>query len=566
MRRHLLTAIAAAALLSGCTAISNMRNSDASVRDNTDAADAALAALRNGTPTVAPSAVRILDDDIYIPPAAKQTTNERSLPTRCDITFAPAAAVTVLEFGQTVTKVCGLQIRVTPDAITATQGAGGTSAPAASTDPVVRGIPLPDGVQLPPLLAGGSVNAVPTATQRYGRISIRYEGDVAGLLSAATAPLGLSWRYRDGIVTIFHLDTRFFPIHTIPTSTQMQSVVSSGSSVASGSSGGASGGGGAGGGSSTSGGIGGASTSSQATNISFSTNPSQDLTNTIASMLTPNLGRMSLSPSSGGVSVTDTPDVLSRVESYIEHLNNFATKQVLLNVKILTVKINDSDELGIDWNLVYTSLADQYGIGLVGAAGTSENAVSGSVNILEGSSRFSGSRLLVNALSKQGRVSVLKQPSATTLNLEPVTLQIAHQSGFLASSQTTLVADVGAATSLTAGTVTAGFNISLLPYILDDSRTILLQLSAILNSHDGVRRVESGGSAIEIPEGDLSIMSQKVRIRSGETLVLSGFEESTTSRGRSGAGSPWFWLLGGGANASNDREVLVLLITPIVTK
>jgi len=563
--RTFLAAFAATVLLVGCTTTQHLKQNQSEFDENSSAADAALSAMRQGKPAVEPGGVRIIEDRTYIAPKPTKLDTAQTLPARCNITFAPASSVTLLEFGQTVTKVCGIQVRVTPDALGATRD-GATAIPSsAASANAASGIPMPPGVSLPPPLTGPTTaGAAPTIAPN--RIDIRYSGELAGLLNAVTARLGVSWRYRDGVITVFYLDTRFYKVFSIPTTTQMDSVVASGSTTSSGVQGGGSSGpsGGASGGSGA-GGVSGMSSSSQTTNVTLRTNSSDDLSKTVASMLTPNVGRMSISPSSGTLTVTDTPEVLDRIGGYVDDLNNFATKQVLLNVKVLSVLVNDNDELGINWDIIYQSLADQYGIGLVSSFAHSADAVSGSVNILEGSSRFSGSQLVINALSKQGRVSVLTQPSVTTLNLEPVPVQVAKQTSYLAQSTTTITPDVGATSSLSPGTVTTGFNMNLLPYILPDDQTILLQYSVNLSSLNGIRRVESGQSAIEIPEVDNRILSQKVRIRSGETLVLSGFEQSTKSNDRSGVGNPRFWLFGGGAAAKTTREVLVVLITPIVT-
>lgn len=555
--RLFLIAFVATALLAGCTTAQNIKKSDTEIRDDSSAADAALNAIRSGTPAVEPSGVQIIDDETYISAKPMMLDRNQSLPTRCNITFAPASSVTLLEFGQTVTKVCGVQVRVTPDALAATRD-GGMPASGAGA---MGGIPLPTGVSLPPPIGGGpgGMTSIPMPLSA-NRIDIRYSGDLTGLLNAVTSRLGLSWRHRDGVVSVFYLDTRFFKVFLIPTAAAMDSNVTSGTATSAGVQGGSGSGGGGG-----SSGVSGSSSSNQTTNISFQTNAADDLAKTVASILTPAVGRMAVSPSSGTVTVTDTPEVLDRVGAYIDDLNAFATKQVLLNVKVLSVTMKDNDEFGINWNVIYKSLADQYGIGLVSSIAQSGDAISGAVNILQGNSRFSGSQLVVNALSKQGKVSVLRQPSVTTLNLEPVPLQFATQTTYLAQSTTTLTADVGATTSLTPGTVTTGFNMNLLPYILPDNKTILLQYFLNLSSLNTIRRIESGDEAIESPEVDNRIQSQKVRLRSGETLVLSGFEQSTKGNDRSGAGNPRFWLFGGGASATNAREVLVVLITPIVT-
>lgn len=281
----------------------------------------------------------------------------------------------------------------------------------------------------------------------------------------------------------------------------------------------------------------------------------------ITSMLTPNVGRMA--PGMGGYVVTDRPEVLDNIAEIIGTHNEFSTLQVLLNFKVVSVTLNNDSEFGVNWKLVWESISNQFGVELASGYSSNSEAISGTVNILQGSP-FAGSQLIMRALEKQGNVSVLTQPSVTTLNMEPVPVQIGNQRGFIERSETTLTNDVGSTTSLSPGTVTTGFNMNVLPYILPDKRTILMQFALNLSSLNDIRRYESGNSAIEMPDVDGRIFSQKVRIRSGETLVLSGFEQSTDSASRSGVGNSKFWLFGGGATGRKAREVLVVMITPIV--
>lgn len=492
----------------------------------------------------------------------------------CPITFAPQVPVDILEFGQTVTKLCGIPVRVTPDALAAVNGqlSGGMSvgntAGSAST-------PLPAvGQSLPPLPAlPNAVNSSASSSRMSfsggssaGLISnIKWDGKpLEGLLNVVTSRLGLSWKRTDGVISIFYLDTRAFNIYAIPSTIDMTSVVQSGTSSAAGVSGATGSGGG----------ISGNSGSTQTTSVSNKSSITDDIAKNISAMLTPGVGRMAqpskdggLSSSTGTILVTDTPEVLSRIESYLNGENKNITKQVLLNVKVLSVTLTDKDNLGIDWSLVYKSLSGKYGVNLKNTFQADPSSVSGSVSILDtatgSAAAYAGSNLLINALSQQGRVSTVTSPSVTTLNLQPVPVQVARQTSYLASVQTTSTAQVGSTTALTPGTVTTGFNMNLLPYVMQDNN-LLLQYSINLSALQRIRQVTSGGNTIEIPEVDNRIFSQKVRLKSGETLVLSGFEQSIDSGNKQGVGNPNNILLGGGLGSDNRRDVIVVLITPIV--
>lgn len=535
--------ISAITLLAGCGSIQRIETAQERVRADTDQATDALHALKDGGPPER-KYLTVIADKQYVS-ALRVTPVAEQVPA-CNIAFAPTPPMTLLQFGQQVSKLCGVVVRITTDAISAVESAS-----------QAVGVGSIDGLPPPSALAG-----LNNASAGSRVVDTRFSGDVSALLSAVTTRLGLSWRYRDAVVTIYYLDTRNYAIYSIPTRNRMQSVVTSGTTTSAGISGSGSGGSSSGG-SGGSGGVSGESGSTQTTTVSMDANISEDLPKAIASMLTPGVGRMFLASSTQTLTVTDTPEALDRIGTYIDALNRFATKAVKLNVKVVNVSTSNADELGLNWEAVYRDIANSYSVGLAGGFTGTPDAISGSVNILDGS-RFNGSQLIVSALAKQGSVSIVTEPSVTTLNMESVPIQVARQTSFLASTQISQTANVGTTAALTPGTVTTGFNMVLLPYILPDDETILLAYSVNLSALDNIRRVESAGSAIEIPEVNNRIFSQKVRIKTGQTLVLSGFEQSNDNVDKSGVGNPGFFALGGGSRHTNQRDVLVVMITPIV--
>jgi type IVB pilus formation R64 PilN family outer membrane protein len=155
--------------------------------------------------------------------------------------------------------------------------------------------------------------------------------------------------------------------------------------------------------------------------------------------------------------------------------------------------------------------------------------------------------------------------SVTTLNNQPVPVQVATQQGYLASISTTNTANVGSQTSLTPGTVTTGFNMTLLPHVLDDG-TVLMQFYTNLSSLIALQPVSSGGSnplTIQTPEIDTRNFLQRVAMKSGATLVISGYEGTNDNLTSRGIGKAENYVLGGGFGASRSRDIIVILITPI---
>ena len=388
-------------------------------------------------------------------------------------------------------------------------------------------------------------------------IRIAYaNGNFKGLLDAVAARFGVYWKYANGAIQFYHTDSRTFQINAIPGDSSFSAAVSSGAS----SGGGGSAGSGSGAGSSAGGGSskGVSSNNSQNTAVTSQLSVYGSIEKTILAMLSA-YGKVVASPATGTITVVDTPDSLDKIASFVEAENKSLSRQVSINVTVLAVTLEDADNYGIRWDLVYQGLRNRYGISNSVARGNGSTFSAGILSTAN--SKFAGSELMIQALSEQGKVRRETTASVVTLNNQPVPVQVAKQSSYLQSSQTTLTAQVGATTTLTPGTITSGFNMSILPHVLNNG-TIMLQFTTDISSLRGFRTVTSNNSSIETPEVDTRNFLQRVSMKPNETLVISGFEQTTDNLEQSGVGTPKNMLLGGTYKGASNKEIIVILITP----
>ncbi|WP_236626685.1 PilN family type IVB pilus formation outer membrane protein [Yersinia similis] len=286
-----------------------------------------------------------------------------------------------------------------------------------------------------------------------------------------------------------------------------------------------------------------------------------DLENTIKAMLTPGVGRLFLA--AGMLTVTDTPRVLDAVNTYINDRNTELNRQVVLNVKVYSVEKRRQDQLGIDWNAVFTS--GSIGGSLTSAfTDASTSAMTGGLSILDG--KFANSKAFVNALAEQANVSLVTQQASTTTNMSAVPVQVGTQQDYASQVNTDSTANVGTSTSITKSTITTGFNMTMLPYIMPKSSQIQLQFSINMSDDPTSRTFTSGESSIELMKTRLKTFNQRVILSSGQTLVLSGFQQVNNTGSKQGVGSASFFGLGGGANGQKDDTMLVILITPTLLR
>jgi type IVB pilus formation R64 PilN family outer membrane protein len=484
----------------------------------------------------------------------------------CDITYRPSYNVGIAEVARYITSECGVPVIVAPDAIdpsvlsSSNQGSSGPTAPPVLTAPDNLSSFMPAGVigNMPSNVRSTNMTGLSTPST----FPVKYSGKLSGLLNQVTAQLGLAWNYSsdDRSVRITYFDTKTFDVWAFGDDQVIESTVKSGllTSTGSGSSGG--------GGGSSSTGASGESGSNQSTTVTIKTSLIGDIEKNVEAMLSQQpAGRMFLSRSTGTLTISDRPEILSNVSKYLNSINRSITRQVLFNVKVFEVTLSDKDQTGLDWTAVYTNLSNKWGFSLKNAStGIGANAVSGSLSILDTSkSPWAGSNLIIKALSEQGRISNVRSPSVTTLNLQPAPIQIGNVQSYIASSSTTTTASVGSSTSLTPATITSGFNMMLLPRIIDQDN-LLLMITLSMSSKPTFTPFTSNGSSVQTADYDTKNLSPKVKLRSGQTLVLTGFEENSENATKSGVGDPGFFGLGGSRIRSTDHSVLVVLITPVV--
>lgn len=494
--------------------------------------------------------------------------SKRGLPPHkdCQFIWKPIGPVTLQQAAQEIISQCNLNVQITPDALNpsfstaAAQSTPSSAPPSASMNQDMASMLFPSSITGATGSMGSNFTSFGVGGTR--QISnIKWDAKVSGFLDLITSRTGVSWRFDqvENAAVIYYLDTRTFRVYAFDDTTKMDSTVRSGMTTSTGTSGDSSSTGG-----STSG-ISGDSGSNQTSNVSLKTSILNDIESSVKSMLTPSVGRMALSRATGTLTVTDRPEVLRRIEQTIKQENESITTQVILNVKVLSVTLTDIDQMGIDWTLVYKSLSNKWGISLKNVVpGIDPSAISGSVSILDtANSAWAGSSAMVQALAQQGRVSTVRSPSVTTLNLQSAPIQIGKLKSYLASSQVSNVAQVGSTTSLIPGSVTSGYNMTLLPFVMPENE-LLLKININMSTDPTFETVTSGESKAQFPSYGVQIFDQKVRLKNGETLVLSGFEQDSEDSTKSGTGDPGFFGLGGGRMRNTERNVIVVLITPVV--
>jgi type IVB pilus formation R64 PilN family outer membrane protein len=562
--RHFAAVAACLCLLASCTGLS--QKIDHSTQADDARASQLLGKSELGDNSASDPDAVVVKDELWLSGETLKATAQVTLPPVFDEPASFDGTVDSFRaFADRISRLVHMPVKITSSAADAAERATEPSGLSGATSGAAGTPPLPTGMLQAPTPQTARARR-DTASMAPAPVHIVYSsGTLHGLLDTAAARFGVYWKYQDQAIVFFYTDTRVFQVFAIPGDSSVATNVISGASNSGGQSGGSSGS--PSGGASSGGGSGTAPTpsvsSNNTDNIAMNAQLSvySSLQAAIKAMLSP-AGSVITSPATGSISVTDTPDVLDRVAAFMDQQNRVLSRQVLVNVTVLSVTLSDEDSYGINWNVVYQALGTKFGI-TTSFSSLISNSNSYSATVISPSSRANTTSAMISALSTQGTVRRKTSASLTTMNDQPVPVQVAEQQSYLAQISTTNTVNVGSQTSLTPGSVTTGFNLTLLPHVLDNG-TVMMQFYTNISSLVSLSPFGPTGQQIELPTVDTRNFLQRIAVKSGQTLVISGYEGVTDQNNRQGAGSPSNYALGGGLNASHSREIIVILLSPVV--
>ena len=401
-------------------------------------------------------------------------------------------------------------------------------------------------------------------------VPVRYTGKLSGLLNYLSSRYGVYWHYKDRMISFFANETRVFTIYALPTETTLQASLT-GATMGENSGGG-----------------------NASSNLSTSANLAlwDSIEEGVKQVVGEN-GQLSFSRVTGTISVTASPYIIRKVAKYIANWNEKLSRQVAITVRILEVDLTNTDNYGLDLAAAFSNgkfslqSAGPYGLEGVGGAvaGAATNTGNLLMSIINPKSKFNGSQSIIQAFSTQGKTRQLTSARVTTMNNKVAPVQITTSENYVKEINVTSSGsgeDRTTETDMDTDTLTYGFTMDLLPRILDHGRLILMFSMTMttlvkMQEYSSSSGLQSGGSSsedpepsdkeetrVQLPKMNMRGFMQEVAMRSGSTLILTGFERMVDSTESSGIGKAKMGLLGGRAYNENDRQVLVILITPEV--
>ncbi len=244
--------------------------------------------------------------------------------------------------------------------------------------------------------------------------------------------------------------------------------------------------------------------------------------------------------------VEDIPGNLKRIKQVLETLD-IPPRQVLIETKIMSVRLNDDMSLGVDWNDTFRGFFNS--AGNVSGQGFARAAATGGqgffFNIIN--SEFD---LFLDALQNKTEVSFISSPSVLALDNKEARVLIGDMLGYNITTATE------AAVLQSVEFLDTGTQLIITPHIIDDDRIIM----------DIHPEISDGSITNGLPTKNTTEVTTSLMAPNGGTIFIGGLirdrKEDVRDRIPGLGAIPIFGALFGRTTNITVRNEIVVLITP----
>lgn len=347
----------------------------------------------------------------------------------------------------------------------------------------------------------------------------------------------------------------------------------------------------------------GSSSSAGSPSSRISTTHDSDFWSDLATALTSIVGTQDgrtiiVSPGSGVVLVKAFPSDIRAVENYLRITQVIVERQVMLEAKIIEVRLNEEFQAGVNWNhfgggnnrFSYGAVTPGTTLDTVGSFGTT-----GSVGVLPGAGgavaaaalgkgfvglafQSANFAALLNFLETQGNVQVLSSPRIATINNQKAVLKVGTDEFFITNITTTPATASG--TGVIPGTTTvttqpffSGIALDVTPQIDGDNNVVLHvhpSISVVAEKQKVIDLGTQGTFNLPLAASTVNETDSIVRVQDGNIVAIGGLmsqEQSSDANGLPGTtASSGLGLLFGSRNSYMKKRELVILIKPTIIR
>ncbi len=286
-------------------------------------------------------------------------------------------------------------------------------------------------------------------------------------------------------------------------------------------------------------------------------------------------GRMVMTnPQAGLVVVKALPGELRAVRNFLAQSELSVKRQVVLETKILEVRLDDGFEAGINWGAISGQLAMSQTDSSTGSlADIIFNGNSTRESIISGILEVTDITKLLFLLERQGSVQVLSSPRISTVNNQKAVIRVGSDEFFvtgISNSTTSSASSIVNTPEVELDSFFSGIALDVTPQISADGSVILHVHPIVTDVQDQIKEIDIAGDQFSLPLAlrDVRESDSIVKARSGQVVVLGGLMQESTSdvdTRRAFLGDiPVLNLLFKARQKTTQKTELVILMQPIV--
>jgi MSHA type pilus biogenesis protein MshL len=227
------------------------------------------------------------------------------------------------------------------------------------------------------------------------------------------------------------------------------------------------------------------------------------------------------------IMITDYPKNLQRVSMFLESLEGTLHRQIVIEAKIVEVRLSEGFRQGVNWELVNARLGSLARISArqsfpVPATFLGDypeyfrfyvgSTASGELNI---------TNTFIELLKTQGETRVLANPKIATLNNQRAVIKSTTQDVYFEESQSSTGGVAGTIATYSPRFVNIGVVLDVIPQI-DNEGNIILSIHPIYSTKDGSVRSPNPLSLGTVPLISTRETDTIVRVKDGETVIIAG--------------------------------------------
>ncbi len=238
-------------------------------------------------------------------------------------------------------------------------------------------------------------------------------------------------------------------------------------------------------------------------------------------------GKVTINKMAGLVVVNDYPSNLKRVGEFLERVEGSVQRQVMIQARVVDIILSDDYQMGLDWSAL-TKISGLALKGTLTGGMILAQSLSPGTGIFQIGLSDTDFSILLDAMSKQGKVNMLSSPKISVMNNQKAAIKVVTSEVFFDVSTTVDPDTKEKTTEATSKTVDVGVVLEVTPQISHDG-DVIMNIHPVITEKVGESSFESEDVKLTVPVLAVRETSTVVKVRDGQTMVTAGLIQEKES-------------------------------------